>query len=104
MTIEGGTDQFQEYHRIQRSMGDSNGLYLWSFERSGRKDKSRGPTAPHSRLHTPMNPSKYRPFRIDGKEYLMSLVPLTISEKLLSLFREVVSICALNQLVKLIVM
>jgi len=59
---------------------------------------------PHSRLQGPMMPLKYRSFRIDGKDYLMSLAPITVFKKLLSLFFEEVSICALYQLIRLIVM
>ncbi len=99
--IEGSAIQLKEPQRIQITMGDPNGLWLWSFARSGRRDCAREVAAIQSRLHAPMVPSKYRPFRIDGKDYLMSLAPLNAPEKLLPLFRESVSTCALTPLVKL---
>lgn len=57
-------------------------------------DNAREPMVPHSRLQVPIMPLKYRSFRMDGKDYLMSLAPFTVSKKLFSLSFEEVSIYA----------
>jgi hypothetical protein len=100
MITQGNVVQLKESHRISRKKGDFRNLF-WNFTRSGRKDYSGEVKVPQSRLNIPMIPSKYRPFRMGGKEYLMSLEPLTVSQKLLPLFRLAVSICASNPFEKL---
>jgi len=100
MITEGPVVQLKESHRIPRKMGDLRSLF-WNFTRSGRKDYSGGLKVPQSRLNIPMIPSKYRPFRMGGKEYLMSLEPLTVSKKLLPLFCVAVSMCTSNVFEKL---
>jgi hypothetical protein len=100
MFTEGTVEQLKESHRIPRKMGDFRNFF-WNFTRSGRKAYSGELKVSQSRLNTPTTPSKYRPFRMGGKEYLMSLIPLTVSEKLLPLFRVAVSTCASNLFEKL---